>query len=111
VPGSATVNVEQHHAFHNGLVEFEEYLTKAQVDPSKYDGKKVMEMLDQFGPPLFTHLNDEIDTLGPDVLEKVFKSTEEANEITERMIKWGVQTSSMTRAIPFVHLQPKMFLI
>jgi hypothetical protein len=98
--------VEQHHAFHTGLVQLETYLTKAQVDPSKYDGKKIIEMLNQFGPPLVTHLNDEIDTLGPDVLDKVFKSAEEATEITERMVKWGVKTSSMTRAIPFV--QPPM---
>ena len=105
------MNVEQHHAFHSGLVELETYLSEAQVDPSKYDGKKIIEMFEQFGPPLVTHLNDEIDTLGPDVLEKVFKSPEEANEITERMVKWGVKQASMTRAIPFVHLQRKLFLI
>jgi len=102
--------MEQHHAFHTGLVELEIYLTEAQLDLSKYDGKKIMEMLDQFGPPLLTHLNDEIDTLGPDVLRKVFKSPEEANEIAERMVKWGVETSSMTRAVPFVRHLRKLFL-
>ena len=94
--------MEQHHAFHAGLVELEAHLSQVQAGSSKYDGKKIIEMLDQFGPPLLIHLNDEIDTLGPDVLEKVFKNPEEANEITERMVKWGVKTSSMTRAIPFV---------
>ena len=103
--------MEQHHVFHTGLVELEAYLTEVEPDPSKYDGKKIIDMIDRFGPPLVIHLNDEIDTLGPDVLENVFKSPDEANEITERMVKWAVKTASMTRAIPFVSLQWKIYLI
>lgn len=89
----------------------EVYLTEVERDPSKYDGKKIIDMIDQFGPPLVIHLNDEIDTLGPDVLENVFKSPDEANEVAERIVKWIAKTASMTRTIPFVNFQWNICLI
>ena len=95
-------NLEQHHAFHAGFEEVEDYFLKVQKDPSIYDGAKVIAMLDEFGCTFIDHLNDEIHTLDPEKMKKIFADPMEAKEIDGRMVKWIVQSSKPTTDIPFV---------
>jgi hypothetical protein len=102
VPGSAAANFEQHRAFHDGMEKLERYANEVKTDPTKYDGHKVIEMIEEFGPVLHAHLNDEIDTLNPAILSQIFKTQDEAKEIIDKTMKWVAQTSSITMAIVFV---------
>jgi hypothetical protein len=102
VPGSASKNLEQHHGFHNGLEAVRAYAEEARLDPSKYDGSKVIAMLDEFGDNLRTHLDEEIDTLGPAKLSHVFKSPEEAKQLHEDAIKEALKNIKLSTALPFV---------
>jgi hypothetical protein len=56
-------NIEQHHAFHPGLEELERYCNECVGDMSKFEGKRIVEIIDSFGPVLREHLHAEIDTL------------------------------------------------
>lgn len=56
-------NLEQHKAFHGGLEKFIEYIDEIQSGKAKYDGKKVVQIIDSFGQVLTEHLGDEIPTL------------------------------------------------
>ncbi len=56
-------NISQHHAFHGGLDRFKEYVDAVLAGKEKYDGAKVVEIIDSFGSVLMQHLNDEIPTL------------------------------------------------
>jgi hemerythrin-like domain-containing protein len=61
--GIMEANVEQHHAFHEGLAAFHEYVKACAAGSDKYDGRKVVSMVDSFGPTLMQHLTDEIPTI------------------------------------------------
>ena len=102
LPGSMRVNMEQHHAFHGGLEALEIYFNQVQTDPSVYEGGKVTDMLDQFGSIFLQHLNDEIRTLEPENMRKIFKDPQEAKEIDKRLVAWVVETSNPTTNVPFV---------
>ena len=98
------VNLEQHHAFHGGLETFQNYFKQVQKDPTVYDGEKVTDMLDRFGSIFLQHLNDEICTLTPENMRKIFKDPQEAKEIDKRLVAWVVETSDSTTSVPFVSL-------
>ncbi|PGH04014.1 hypothetical protein AJ80_08598 [Polytolypa hystricis UAMH7299] len=61
VKGLMAPNVEQHHAFHDGLAAFTEYISSAT--PETYDGKALKKHVDSFAAALVQHLHDEIPTL------------------------------------------------
>jgi hypothetical protein len=61
--GIMEVNVQQHHAFHDGLEKFIEYVKSCADGTEQYDGKKVVEHIDAFGKSLTQHLSDEIPTI------------------------------------------------
>ena len=96
------VNLEQHHAFHAGFEAIEKYFTHIQREPDFYDGEKVGGLLDEFGPVFLTHLCDEIETLDPEKMNKLFKDPSEAKDIIDRMVKWIVSTAPATTQVPFV---------
>jgi hypothetical protein len=56
-------NVEQHHAFHDPLTAFHEYVEACYAGKDKYDGGKIVGLIDAFGPTLMQHLADEIPTI------------------------------------------------
>src|SRR3569833_396502 len=62
-PGLMEANVEQHKAFHDGLVEYSRYVKAVQAGDETYDGQKLRDILDGFMPTLRQHFVDEIDTL------------------------------------------------
>lgn len=73
-------NVEQHHAFEEGLKKFGEYVYS--TTPETWDRETFKEIIDSFTPALAIHLRDEIPTLlaldkfGPEKLKKAWDDTE-----------------------------------
>lgn len=56
-------NVEEHHAFHGGLDALDGYLAGVARGAEVYDGRRIVDMIDDFGPALSEHLREEIQTL------------------------------------------------
>jgi hypothetical protein len=103
-------NLEQHHAFHDGLQAVDSYFGQVLKDPAIYEGGKVVAMLDEFGCIFVDHLNDEIGTLEPANMRKIFKDPKEAKEIDQKMVQWIVASSSLTADVPWVFSPSKDFL-
>lgn len=61
--GIMDANVEQHHAFHDGMEALNAYALAVISGTKQYDGVKVVSLIDAFGPTLVEHLSDEIPTL------------------------------------------------
>ncbi|PNP56394.1 hypothetical protein THARTR1_03550 [Trichoderma harzianum] len=61
--GIMDVNIEQHHAFEDGLKEYHAHLESAESGTGTYDGAKLKNIIDSFMPVLRQHLQDEIFTL------------------------------------------------
>lgn len=56
-------NVEEHHAFHGGLDTLDGYLAGVARGAEAYNGGRIVEIIDDFGPALSEHLREEIQTL------------------------------------------------
>jgi hemerythrin-like domain-containing protein len=75
-------NVEQHHEFHDGLHELQDYLGKVADGVKTYDGQYLVKVIDGFGPSLSQHLAEEIQCLlelkryGPDKMKGLAKALE-----------------------------------
>jgi hypothetical protein len=63
VEGIMETNREQHKSFHDAIDEFHIYADAVIAGTEKYDGGKVVAMIDVFGEPLIQHLRDEIPTI------------------------------------------------
>jgi hemerythrin-like domain-containing protein len=63
VPGLMKESVEQHHAFHEGLMAYKKFVDDVAEGKQKYDGQKFRDVIDAFVPTLRQHLDDEIDML------------------------------------------------
>lgn len=61
--GIMEVNVAQHREFGDGLAAFEKYTLECIADPTRFDGHRVIKIVDSFGDVLNQHLNEEISTL------------------------------------------------
>ena len=94
------VNLEQHAAFHDGVERFDEYVNACLAGRETFSGKRVVELIDGFGPVLATHLTDEIGTLL--ALEKYNEKLKELPPIVEEQAKHGMVSSPLTKI-----LQPK----
>lgn len=86
-PGIMSANVEQHHEFEPGLVAFKKYLDDLQAGREKFDGARVVALIDSFGEVLIQHLTDEVQTLlglrrfGADKMKNIMnKMNEEAEK-------------------------------
>lgn len=55
--------IEQHQAFHDGLVELQSYCARYLQEPAGYRWSEMKGILDSFTPALTHHLTAEIDTL------------------------------------------------
>ena len=53
-------NVEQHHEFEPGLQALQEYATALREGKVKYDGAKVLSLIDAFSNALLEHLKEEV---------------------------------------------------
>ncbi|KAJ6507973.1 hypothetical protein C8R47DRAFT_1100174 [Mycena vitilis] len=56
-------NVEQHHAFMDGLNDLEEYFKQVHAGTAAYSGATVIEKINEFADALVLHLTEEIATL------------------------------------------------
>ena len=63
VDGLMDANIEQHKTFHDGLETFKAYIDAVAADQEKYEGSRLVEMIDGFAPALVKHLGDEIPTI------------------------------------------------
>lgn len=86
--GIMEANVEQHRAFAEGLDAFGKHCKALVAGTEKFDGKRVIELIDSFGPTLTEHLTEEIDTLlglkrfGEEKMKDVLKiAAEEAGTV------------------------------
>jgi hemerythrin-like domain-containing protein len=61
--GIMSVNVDQHHAFHEALEAFRTYIAACAGGKDVYDGAKVVRLIDGFGATLVEHLADEIPSI------------------------------------------------
>jgi len=61
--GIMDANVQQHHAFEKGLEAFHTYVDECLAGKKKYDGSRIISIIDSFGKDLIQHLTDEIPTL------------------------------------------------
>jgi hypothetical protein len=92
--GCMDANVDQHHAFADGVAAFKSYIYRCAENPSEFDGRKLVEMIDLFGGVLIQHLTDEIPTLialgrfGDDKmasLESTFATEGERNMVSPQL--------------------------
>jgi hemerythrin-like domain-containing protein len=67
--GAMEKNVEQHHAFEPGVIALEAYVAAVKDGKEKYDGAKIVALIDVFGSILAKHLVEEIVTF--EELEKL----------------------------------------
>jgi len=63
VPGMMSGPKHQHEAFHDGLIELQNYAKKFGNRPDEYQWSAMKSIIDSFAPPLVQHLTDEIDVL------------------------------------------------
>lgn len=63
VPDLMQGNVEQHQAFHDGLSRFGDYVRGVKEGKQEFDGQALVELIDDFMPPLYKHLLEEITTM------------------------------------------------
>jgi hypothetical protein len=63
VEGLMDANIEQHKSFHDGLETFKAYTDALLAGQEKYEGSRVVEIIDSFAPALTKHLADEIPTI------------------------------------------------
>jgi len=104
VPGSMVENKEQHAAFMDGLMAMEHYATEVQKTPDIYDGRKIQNIIEGFGPACVKHLAEEIDTISPERISKIFPVEKDLENNFKAMLAWIVKTSSKTTMFPWVCL-------
>lgn len=63
VPGLMDANVNEHAGFHDGIIEYAEYLKEVKEEKQELSGETMKRHIDSFMPTLHTHLVNEIDTL------------------------------------------------
>jgi len=95
-------NVEQHKAFMDGFTAMESYFSQVRLTPEIYDGNKVQKMIETFGPTFTKHLTEEIETISPANLAKIFPVEKDLENNFKTMLAWVVKTSSKTTSFPWV---------
>ncbi|KAM7187697.1 hemerythrin HHE cation binding domain containing protein [Rhypophila sp. PSN 637] len=99
-------NLEQHKAFHGGLEHFMDYVADLQAGKEKYDGKKVLELIDSFGQVLTEHLGDEIPTLlGLNKYSAIFTGENSLKKKMDTMGKDAMGSVSLSKlAVMFANI-------
>ncbi|RFU80058.1 hemerythrin hhe cation binding domain-containing [Trichoderma arundinaceum] len=100
-------NIEQHHVFHQGLEDYNAYVRSCLNGTEKYNGSRLVAIIDGFGQQLASHLAQEISTLldlrkygdKMDKFEKKFeewsnkdtltKDVEQSNLSVPGALSWG----------------------
>ncbi len=56
--GAMQINVEQHELFIPKIEELEQYMKGVQEGKEKYDGQRIIDMIESFGDIMVQHLTD-----------------------------------------------------
>lgn len=72
---------DAHQKIHDGLERYSEFLEAAFKDPAKYSGKELRAILDSFRDPLMHHLDQEVEDLKPESLQKYGLTLEEVRRL------------------------------
>lgn len=72
--------LEQHKEIHKGLDLFQKYLEECKGQERELRLEELKEVMDGFGKVLWTHLDDEVRTLGAENMRKYW-SIRELNEL------------------------------
>ncbi|GAA5835608.1 hypothetical protein JCM9279_004593 [Rhodotorula babjevae] len=70
MPQFAVEHQEEHNAIHEGMDKLQTLIAKYRADPSSYSPDEFRANLASWGPTLFYHLNEEVESLKPDVLRR-----------------------------------------
>jgi len=97
--GAMEKNIEQHHAFEPGLSAFEAYVVAVKDGKEKYDGAKIVALIDVFGSILAKHLGEEIGTF--EELEKLGDKID-WKAWNKKVSKLAVDTAEKYHEIPIV---------
>ncbi|KAJ7761942.1 hypothetical protein DFH07DRAFT_814594 [Mycena maculata] len=92
-------NVEQHHAFMDGLTDLETYLKAVQADTETYSGATVIAKLDSFTDVLVEHLRDEIPTLDANKMRAAF-TKKDLQDLEAALGKRILAEVSLTTTLP-----------
>ncbi|KAJ7104008.1 hypothetical protein B0H15DRAFT_808066 [Mycena belliarum] len=92
-------NVEQHHAFMDGLTDLETYLTAVQAGTAEYSGESVVTKLDGFADVLIEHLRDEIPTLEASRMRAAF-SKKDLQDLEAALGKRIMKEVSLVTTLP-----------
>jgi hypothetical protein len=97
-----TTNVEQHQAFEKGLEELKHYCEAIQSGEKTYDPTRVLQLLRGFAGPFSQHMRDEIETLSPKQMAKIFPNSEDYRVVCDNMLKWSIARAPKTKILPWV---------
>ncbi|EPE08726.1 hemerythrin hhe cation binding domain-containing protein [Ophiostoma piceae UAMH 11346] len=101
-PGIMAANVDQHHAFHDGLEEFGKYTRACADGTEKYDSARLLGIIDSFAAVLTQHLTDEITTLLE--LKKYDKGSfcAEYKKLSDAAGKGAIEAAGFTTGLVFI---------
>ena len=68
--------LKQHQAIHVGMDQFEDYLRSCRSGETELDLTKLKEKMDSWGTVLWTHLAQEVKTLGAENMRKYWSLEE-----------------------------------
>lgn len=68
--------LEQHRQIHRGMDKLEEYMNQCKSGERNLRRHEAKEILDSFGPVLWTHLAAEVEQLGAENMRKYWSKQE-----------------------------------
>ncbi|KAF5321840.1 hypothetical protein D9619_001863 [Psilocybe cf. subviscida] len=93
-------NIDQHEAFKGPLTAFEDYMRAVFDGKAKYDGEKVVALVEAFGDTLVEHLHEEIPTISPERLAQFDRTG--FDQVVLTMKNWRNKHEPMASIGPFV---------
>ncbi|KAJ7126836.1 hypothetical protein C8R44DRAFT_851311 [Mycena epipterygia] len=92
-------NVEQHHAFMDGLLDLEKYVKEVHAGTAPYKGATVIEKLNTFADALVLHLTEEIGTLESSRLRAAF-TKKDLDDMEASIVKIILRDVSLWTTLP-----------
>ncbi|KAJ7928883.1 hypothetical protein B0H13DRAFT_1966700 [Mycena leptocephala] len=92
-------NIDQHHAFMDGLNDLESYFKKVHAGTTTYSGKTVIEKLNGFADALVLHLAEEIPTLESGRLRAAF-TEKDLKDMEAQLMKIILKDVSFVTTLP-----------
>ncbi|KAJ7761941.1 hypothetical protein DFH07DRAFT_771253 [Mycena maculata] len=92
-------NVEQHHAFMDGLLDAETYFKEVHAGTASYSGATVTTKLNSFADALVLHLTEEIPTLDSNRLRAAF-TKQDLKDMEDGIIKIILKDVSLFTTVP-----------